>query len=117
MTNEFSFINLAASTLELRPLPSVRVSESEKIEAALGERSSELIILEPSVFEPEYDDFLKAAKLSLALNDWMDEHNEDELLESYNIAPGELHTKRNLADWIMYSTEELCQAAWIQRNN
>ena len=48
-------------------------------------------------------------KTSLALRDWMDEENEEYILENYNIPPGELHVKRDLADWILYSTEELAK--------
>jgi helicase len=105
--NEFAFLQMCTSTLELRPLPSVRVSETPKIESELAERNSELIVIEPSVFEPEYDEFLKSIKLALCLNDWMDEKNEEEILEGYNIPPGELHLKRDLADWILYASEEL----------
>lgn len=109
LTTEFSFIQLALSTLELRPLSTVRVKEIDKIEAELSEVSTELLVLEPSVFEPEYDEFLKSIKTSLALKDWMDEMHEEHILEEYNIAPGELHLKRNLCDWILYASEEIAQ--------
>ncbi|MBN2368260.1 hypothetical protein JXC34_04525 [Candidatus Woesearchaeota archaeon] len=109
MTTELSFSQMASSTLELRPLSSVRVREVEKIEAELTELSSELIVFEPSIFEPEYDEFLKSIKLSLAFRDWMDEKNEDYIMEEYNIAPGEFHLKRDLADWILYGSEELAK--------
>ena len=107
LTTEFSYVQMAVSTLELRPLSSVRIREVEKIESELSELSSELITLEPSVFEPEYDEFLKSVKTSLALKSWMDENNEDDILEEFNLTPGELHVKRNLCDWILYSAEEL----------
>ena len=35
------------------------------------------------------------------------EKNEDDILEEFNIAPGELHVKRNLIDWILFATEEI----------
>jgi replicative superfamily II helicase len=105
--NEFSFIQMATSTLELRPLSTVRVKETDKIENLISEYSDQLIVLEPSVFEPEYDDFLKSFKTAFALLNWMDEKTEDDILEEFNITPGELHAKRNLIDWILYSTEEL----------
>jgi helicase len=105
--NEFSFLQMTVSTLELRPLPTVRVAETPNIENELAQRTSELIVAEPSVFEPEYEEFLKSIMLALCLNDWMDEKNEEDILETYNIAPGELHFKRDLADWMLYATEEL----------
>ena len=104
---EYSFLQMACSTLELRPLSNVRVKEVEKIESELSEKSTELIVTEPSIFEHEYDDFLKSVKTSFALRSWMDENNEDDILEEFNIAPGEMHVKRNLCDWILYSSEEL----------
>jgi helicase len=105
--DEFSYIQMASSTLELRPLNSVRIKEVEMIENELSELSTKLIIYEPSVFEPEYDDFLKSMKTAFALLSWMDEKNEDDILEEFNIAPGELHVKRNLIDWILFATEEI----------
>lgn len=45
----------------------------------------------------------------MALKAWMDEKNEDEILEEFNIPPGELHLKRDLSDWILYSAEELAK--------
>ena len=107
IATEFSYIQMVCSALELRPLSSVRVKEVEMIESELSELSDQLIIYEPSVFESEYDDFLKSVKTSLALKAWMDEKNEDDILEEFNIAPGELHVKRNLADWILFATEEI----------
>ena len=106
---EFSFTQMACSTIELRPLNSVRVKEAEKIEADLAELNEELIVFEPSIFNPDYNDFLKSIKTSLAMMAWMDEKNEDDILEEFNIAPGELHVKRNLCDWILYSSEELAK--------
>ena len=107
ISNEFSYIQMACSTIELRPLNSVRVKEVEYIESELSELSGQLIIYEPSVFEPDYDDFLKSMKTALALTSWMNEKNEDDILEEFNIAPGELHVKRNLIDWILFATEEI----------
>ncbi len=109
ITNEISFVQLACSTLELRPLSTVRTGEIDEVEAELSEISSDFITFEPSVFDPDYDEFLKSVKLTLALRDWMDEKDEDFILINYSIRPGELHYKRDLCDWILYSSEELAK--------
>jgi helicase len=106
---DFSYIQLACQTLELRPLPTVKVKETPFMESMVAEHSHHLIAFEPSIFEPEYDDFLKSIKLSLALYAWMDEKNEDEILEMYNIAPGELHAKKELCDWLLYAMTEIAE--------
>jgi helicase len=108
-TSEISFLQLAASTLELRPLPTVRVKEAEHIEGAIQEVLSDLITPECSFYDPEFEEYLKSMKLTIALNDWMEEKNEENILESYNISPGEIHFKKELVDWILYASEELAK--------
>lgn len=39
--------------------------------------------------------------------DWINEKDEEFLLEEYNIRPGELKIKLDIADWLLYSSEEL----------
>ena len=107
VTNEFSYLQMALSTIELRPLSTVRVKEVEYVESEINERESFLITYMPSVFESEYDDFLKSIKTTIALESWMDESTEDNLLDLFNITPGELHYKKNLVDWILYSANEM----------
>ncbi|MEM2139078.1 MAG: LAGLIDADG family homing endonuclease, partial [Candidatus Woesearchaeota archaeon] len=104
--NENSFIHLVSSTLELRPLPTVRVSEIDEIEKNIEDFP--FIIEKPNYFDAEYDDFLRAMKLTFALIDWMNEKTEDYILNKYNISPGELNAKKELGDWILFAIEELC---------
>jgi helicase len=39
--------------------------------------------------------------------DWINEVDEEALLEKYNIRPGEIRVKLNLADWLLYSCVEI----------
>jgi len=41
--------------------------------------------------------------------DWINEKDEEYLLETYNIRPGEIRVKLELADWLLYSSEELAK--------
>ena len=41
--------------------------------------------------------------------DWINEKDEDFLLQRYNTRPGEIKVKLDIADWLLYSTEELCK--------
>ena len=107
--NEFSFLQMVCYTLELRPLLTVRVREFEFIEEKIAEFSSSVLSLEPSMFEPEYDEYLKSIKTALFFLDWINEREEETLLEQYNIRPGETRVKLELADWLLYSSEELCK--------
>ncbi|MFH0870459.1 MAG: helicase-related protein [archaeon] len=109
LLKDFSFLQMISYTLELRPLLNVRVSEYEKIEDKIAEFSSSLLSIEPSMFEPEYEDYLKSIKTALFFYDWINEKDDEELLEAYNIRPGEVRAKLSLADWLLFSAEELAK--------
>jgi len=106
---EYSFLQLVSCCLELRPLLRVKQSEIEKMTAELVERESLHITLEPSVYDPEHDDFMDSVKTALFFEEWMEEHDEEYLLEKYSVRPGEIRVKLERADWLLYSAEELAK--------
>lgn len=109
LTTVFSYVQLIAYTLELRPLLRVRVKEYADIQTKLNEHESELIMLEPSMFEPDYEDFMDSVKTALFFMDWMEETDEQTLLDKYDIRPGEIRSKLDMADWLLYSASELAK--------
>ena len=112
--NSFSFLQMVSHTLELRPLLKVGIREQDNIQEKLIEWMDLLIEKEPSMYEPEYEDFMNSVKTALMFNDWVDEQDEEFLLESYNIRPGELRVKLEIADWLLYSSEEICKILHFQ---
>jgi helicase len=111
----FSFLQLISSALEMRPLLRVKTKEFDKIQEALTEHEAELLQKEPSMFEPEYEDFLNSVKTALFFQDWIEEKDEEYLLENYNIRPGEIRVKLDNADWLTYSMQELCRILHVQK--
>jgi helicase len=109
LIKDFSFLQMVSYTLELRPLLNVKVSEYDAIEEKNHEFSSSILSFEPSMFEPEYEEYLKSIKTALFFYDWINEKDEEALLEQYNIRPGEIRVKLDLADWLLYSSEEFCK--------
>ncbi|MCM8783899.1 MAG: DEAD/DEAH box helicase [Candidatus Omnitrophica bacterium] len=61
----------------------------------------------PSIWEDNYEEFLSALKLSLVFDAWINEDNEEEILDKFKLTPGEFHAKREVGDWLIYSLEEL----------
>ena len=78
------------------------------------EYSNFLLENEPSMYEPEYEDFLNSVKTALMFNNWINEQDEEFLLEQYNIRPGELRAKLDIAEWLIYATEELSKIMHYQ---
>ena len=110
----FSFLQVVSHTLEIRPLLKVGVREYDKIQESMLEFSDFLLENEPSMYEPEYEDFLNSVKTALMLNHWINEEDEEFLLEEYNIRPGELRVKLEIADWLLYATEEISKILHYQ---
>lgn len=63
----------------------------------------------PDSWSYEYEDFLAATKTALMLMDWCDEFNEQQLNEKYGITPGELYTKTQSAEWLLFGAAELAR--------
>ncbi|MBI2647636.1 hypothetical protein HYW99_04105, partial [Candidatus Woesearchaeota archaeon] len=112
--NDFSFLQMICHTLEIRPMLKVGIREYEKIQEALLEFGNFFLENEPSMYEPEYEDFLNSIKTALMFYNWINEQDEEFLLEEYNIRPGELKTKIEIANWLLYATEELCKIMHYQ---
>ncbi|MBI2107080.1 DEAD/DEAH box helicase [Candidatus Woesearchaeota archaeon] len=99
---DFSLIHLICSTIELRPLLSVKSREYEDIEAELLQYQETLLYNDP--YEDEY---LDSIKTSLMFNSWLNESTEELIMKKYNIPPGELKYKVDKATWLLYSLQEL----------
>ena len=110
----FSFLQMISHTLEIRPMLKVGIREHDKIQEAMLEFSDFLLEDEPSMYEPEYEDFLNSVKTGLMFNQWINEQDEDFMLEEYNVRPGELRVKLEIADWLLYASEEICKIMHYQ---
>ncbi len=104
---DFALLQMLTSCLELRPLLRPRVKEVEEIVEKTMAELDTLLVRPPSQFTEEWDEFLMTLKTALFLQDWIEEVQEDALLETYGIAPGEVHAKLERADWLIYGCEEL----------
>ena len=114
-TDEFAFLQMISHTIEMRPLLRPRVKEIEEIEEKLAEYSNNLLEKEPAIFDADYDDFINSIKTALFFRDWIEEKDEEFLLEQYNIRPGEIRVKLGNADWLLYAAEELSRILRMQR--
>jgi len=111
----FALLQLVSHTLELRPLLRVKSKEEEEIQEKLTQNYDQLLEKEPPVFDPEYDEFINSIKTTLFLEEWINEADEDYLLEKYDIRPGEIKVKLDLVDWLLYACEELGKVVQLER--
>ncbi len=104
----FGLLHLVCSTLEMRPLLRTSVKDSDRVQQSLLEHYEKLLVAEPRVYDPGYDDFMDSVKTALFFLDWVDEKSEEELFELYGVRPGEVYAKIDNADWLLYALAELC---------
>ncbi|MBI3032958.1 hypothetical protein HYY69_05770 [Candidatus Woesearchaeota archaeon] len=107
--HEFSFLHMISHALEMRPWLKVKSKEYENIQVKVSEYEDHLLVLEPNIYDYDYDRFLESIKTGLLLQDWIEENTEEQLLEKYDVRPGELRAKLDRGDWLLYATEELCK--------
>ncbi|MBN2457610.1 hypothetical protein JXB31_00590 [Candidatus Woesearchaeota archaeon] len=105
----YSFLQMIAYTLELRPLLRVKAKEYDDIMERFANYEDCIITTKPTAFDIDYDEFLNSVKTAMLFEDWTNEKTEDVLLEEYDIRPGELKAKLDIADWLTYSSIELAK--------
>ncbi|MEM3127194.1 MAG: ATP-dependent DNA helicase, partial [Candidatus Woesearchaeota archaeon] len=64
---------------------------------------------EPTQYDEEFEEYLSSIKTALFFEEWINETDEEALLEKYSIRPGEIYNKLNIADWLCYSAGELAR--------
>ena len=104
-----SWLHLISSTLEMRPHLRVRAKEYDTIQEQLALHGSSLLLAEPSMFEPEFDEWLHGFKTALMLQDWTEEKDEEYLLEHFDSRPGETRAKLTTGDWLLYGLGEIAR--------
>jgi len=63
------------------------------------------------MYHYDYQEFLDSVKTATFIHDWIEENNEEYLLDKYSIRPGEIKVKLDNADWLLYASSELAKLA------
>ncbi len=105
--NEFSFLQIVSHTLEIRPLLRVKMKEYDIYQEESLKQSDYLLEPEPPIYDSEYEDYMSSIKTAAFFKEWINEKDEEYLLETFDIRPGESRVKLEHADWLLYCIEEL----------
>lgn len=114
--SELTILHVLCSCLELRPLLRVKTAEYDDVEE-FRNINEEYVINEVEPFDDYYDEFLAALKTAKFFMEWLDEKDEEFLLEKYDVRPGEIYGKLELIDWLLYSSSELSRLLKIMSIN
>ena len=74
----------------------------------VGDEVWEKLLIDPDDVE-DYDQeyFNSDLKVALLINDWIEETDEDTLTDTMGIGPGDIRSKIDMMDWIMYAMGEI----------
>ncbi len=103
----FSLIHIMCKCLEAKPLISAKKKDMEYIQEVLAKEMINLVDKLPNEWDVEYEEYLDSIKTASFFSGWLDELGEDIILEKFNVTPGELRARLDIADWLLYSMSEL----------
>ncbi|MDD1768096.1 MAG: helix-hairpin-helix domain-containing protein, partial [Methanomassiliicoccales archaeon] len=104
-SSSFGLLHAVCSTPDMLNMY-LRRGEFEVMEEIYMRRSEELLLPAPEDLT-EYEFFLSELKTACALEEWIGEFEEDELLKRYSMGPGDLRNKVEVGEWLLYSMREM----------
>ena len=84
----------------------LRKGDEERMYGFASDHEDEIVDM-PSEFDRGFDDWLASLKTAVVLHDWTQERDEDRIAEKHNVAPGDVRTRVERADWLLYAAESL----------
>lgn len=109
----FSLLHALSYTLEMRPLLRVKAAEVEDIHSIVFQYEEDFLHTIPEDYE--IDEFLASVKTAVFFQAWIQETDEETLLERFDIRPGEIRAKLEIIQWLVQSSIELCKFCSLQK--
>ncbi|MGC8497386.1 MAG: DEAD/DEAH box helicase [Thermoplasmata archaeon] len=99
--DQLSVLYTISDSLEMIPL-FCKKSEIDGLKFIINKK-----IKENCKFFKDKEIDYNSLKTALMLSDWINESSNDQIISKYVIGPGDIHSKVELADWLLYSYLEL----------
>jgi helicase len=106
-TRPISYLFMIAMTSEMAPRLRVKDKEWSDYQNAL--QDAELYLLEdlPNEWETGYEKYLESMKTAMMMQSWIQEMDEERIMNEFGTAPGGIRSKMQNADWLLYGGKEL----------
>ena len=107
---DFTWLHLICHTPDMRPILRPRRKDFELVENYLEDHRDEIAIhLSQGYDYIDYEDALGEVKTAMVLEAWISEVSENDLLERYNVQPGDRYSAVTNGEWLLYSAHELAR--------
>jgi ATP-dependent DNA helicase len=109
LLTEFSLLHMIAHTPDMGPTLRPYTREIDEIAVFVEQHRDELLADVPDEWEDRiiYEEFLGEIKTAVTLQAWIEEMSEDQLIERFNVQPGDLYRTIENAKWLLHATHEL----------
>ncbi len=106
---DFSILHLIAHTPDMGPVMRPYAREMDETAVLLEEHKEEFFVEVPSewVDNIAYEEFLGEIKTAMILNSWIEEASEENIMDRFNVQPGDLFRIVENAKWLLHATHEL----------
>ncbi len=102
-------LQLVAGSPDFEPKFPLRSKDYDQALAFMEEHASEMLERHSSRAFADYDRVLQDMRSVMALNGWIDEWREEQLLTRLGVEPGDMHRAVDNADWLLHALEELAK--------
>jgi len=103
----FGITQLISNTIEMLPLLSIRSGDFSELNELIAEREHMFLQHIPQEWDMTFEQFMQSIKTAMLFEAWINEKTEDQILSKFRVAPGELRSRLHIADWLVYSLQEL----------
>lgn len=102
-------LHLMARSPDFEPKFPLRSKDYDQARAFMEQHAQELLEKPSTRSFADYDEALQDMRTVMALDGWIDEWNEEQLLSRLGVEPGDMHRAVDNADWLLHSFGELAR--------
>ncbi len=106
-TRPISYLFMLSQTSELAPRLRVKDKEWSDYQNALQDAEIYLLDSVPNEWEAGYETYLESMKTGMMMQSWIQEMDEERIMNEFGTAPGGIRAKMKNADWLLYGAKEL----------
>ena len=106
---ELSFLHMIAHTPDMFPRLRASSKELDRLALFAEEHIDEFMFETPDEWADRlsYEEFLGEVKIAWVLKSWIDEASEEDIIERFDVEPGDLYRLVDTSKWLLYAAREL----------
>lgn len=105
-TLDLPILHAVASTPDVLGLYPKK-KDQDFLAATIREFEDDMLVDVPDDMDYSYEYFLSDLKTACLIQDWIGEMSEDVITDSFGIGPGDIRSRVDMMDWLLYAMSEI----------